>query len=81
MEMASSVPATMRSSSDSSLSCTVGLMMNSSPTRPMRTAPTGRWKGSSESISAAEAPLMQRMSNAFTWSTESTVATTWVSLR
>ena len=56
-------------------------MMNSSPVRPIRTAPTGPWKGRSDSISAAEAPLMQRMSNAFTWSTESTVATTWVSLR
>ena len=45
IEMASSVPATMRSSSDSSLSCTVGLMMNSSPTRPMRTAPDRALEG------------------------------------
>ena len=81
IEIASGVPATIRSSSDSSLSCSVGLMMNSSPIRPIRTAPTGPSKGSSDSISAAEAPLMQRMSNAFTWSADRTVATTWVSLR
>ena len=56
-------------------------MTNSSPMRPIRTAPTGPENGSSEIISAAEAPLRQRMSNAFTWSTERTVATTWVSLR
>ncbi len=41
IEMASAVPATTRSSSDSSVSWSVGLMMNSSPIRPMRTAPTG----------------------------------------
>ena len=81
IEMASAVPATTRSSSDSSASCSVGLMMNSSPIRPMRTAPTGPWKGISESIRAVEAPFSARMSNAFTWSTERMVATTWVSLR
>ena len=46
-----------------SVSWRVGLMMNSSPMRPMRTAPTGPANGSSDGISAAEAPLMQRMSN------------------
>ncbi len=52
IEMASAVPATTRSSSDSSVSCRVGLMMNSSPISPMRTAPTGPSNGSSEIISA-----------------------------
>ncbi len=81
IEIASTVPATTRSSSDSSVSCSVGLMMNSSPIRPMRTAPTGPWKGISESMRAIEAPLSARMSKAFTWSTERIVATTCVSLR
>ena len=56
-------------------------MMNSSPISPMRTAPTGPANGSSEIISAADAPLRARMSNGFTWSTDRIVATTWVSLR
>ena len=56
-------------------------MMNSSPERPIRTAPTGPENGSSEIISAAEAPLRHRMSKAFTWSTDRMVATTCVSLR
>ena len=81
IEMASTVPATTRSSSDSSVSCSVGLMMNSSPIRPMRTAPTGPWKGISESMSAIDAPFSARMSKAFTWSTDRIVATTCVSLR
>jgi hypothetical protein len=66
IEMASSVPATIRSSSDSSISWRVGLMMNSSFDSPIRTAPIGPRKGSSEIISAADAPLMHRMSKALT---------------
>ena len=81
IEMASAVPATIRSSSDSSVSWRVGLMMNSSPISPMRTAPTGPSKGSSEIISAADAPLSARMSDWLTWSTDRIVATTWISLR
>jgi hypothetical protein len=47
--------------------------------RPIRTAPTGPMKGNGETISAAEAPLMQRMSWAVTRSTESVVHTTCTS--
>ena len=57
------VPTTIRSSSDSSsISCSVGLTTSSPSISPMRTAPTGPRNGSGEIISAAEAPLMQRMS-------------------
>ena len=45
----------------------------------MRTAPTGPMNGIGESISAAEAPLMQRMSCAVIRSALSTVQITWVS--
>ena len=66
IEMASAEPATIRSRSDSSISCSVGLMTNSSSISPIRTAPMGPWNGKSETISAADAPLMHRMSNALT---------------
>ena len=45
------------------------------------TAPIGPRKGSGESISAADAPLMQRMSCAVTRSADSVVQTTCTSLR
>src|SRR5437764_7789441 len=47
----------------------------------MRTAPTGPTKGSGEIISAADAPLMQRMSCGVTRSAERTVQMTCTSLR
>ena len=81
IEMASRVPATTRSSVDSSSSCRVGLMTKSSSIMPMRTAPTGPWNGSSLSMSAADAPLIDRMSNALTLSMLSTVVTICTSLR
>ena len=56
-----------------------GLTTNSPSTWPMRTAPTGPMKGSGETISAAEAPLMQRMSCAVTRSADSVVQTTCTS--
>ncbi len=49
--------------------------------RPTRTAPTGPRNGSGEIISAADAPLMHRMSCAVTRSAESTVQMTCTSLR
>ena len=52
---------------------------SSSPKRPMRTAPIGPRKGSDETTSAAEAPLIARMSCACTPSIDSTVAMTWTS--
>ena len=56
-------------------------MTKSSSSMPMRTAPTGPSNGMSESIRAADAPLIDRMSKALTLSIESTVVTTCTSLR
>src|SRR5215204_321431 len=76
------VPTTIRSSVlCSSLSWSVGLITNSPSIWPMRTAPTGPMKGSGEIISAAEAPLMQRMSCGVTRSADRTVQMTCTSLR
>ncbi len=78
---ASGVPTTMRSRSlsPSSTSGSDGFTTSWPSIRPIRTAPTGPMKGSGETISAAEAPLMQRMSWAVTRSTESVVHTTCTS--
>ena len=80
---ASFVPTTIRSSvlSSLSISASVGLTTNWPSRRPIRTAPTGPRKGSGETISAADAPLMQRMSCAVTRSADSVVQTTCTSLR
>ena len=59
---ASCVPTTTRSRVDSSSASSEGLTTNSSSIRAMRTAPTGPRNGSGDTISAADAPLMQRMS-------------------
>ena len=76
------VPTTIRSSDVSSqFCCSVGLMTSSPSSRPMRTAPTGPKNGSGESISAADAPLMHRMSCGVTMSAERTVQMTCTSLR
>ena len=71
--MASGVPQTIRSSDDSCMSVMSGLTTSSPPKRPTRTAPTGPRKGREETISAAEAPLIARMSWACSPSTESVV--------
>src|SRR2546423_173134 len=47
----------------------------------MRTAPMGPSKGTSLMVSAAEAPLIERMAGSFSWSTLSTVETTCTPLR
>ena len=78
---ASLVPTTIRSSVDSSSCWSVGLTTSSPSIRPMRTAPTGPRNGSGEIISAADAPLMQRMSCGVTRSAERTVQMTCTSLR
>ena len=46
---------------------------------PIRTAPTGIGNGMSDTISAADAPFIARMSYGLTWSTEIGIATSWVS--
>ena len=82
IRMASSVPATIRSSSPSSSDSSSGLTTNApSSSLPMRTAPTGIGNGMSEIISAALAPFMARMSYGFTWSTDIGIATSCVSRR
>jgi hypothetical protein len=72
----------MRSSVlSSSVACSVGLTTSWPSIIPMRTAPTGPRNGIGEIISAAEIPLMHRMSCGVTMSAESTVAMHCVSLR
>ncbi len=55
--IASRVPETTRSSSDSASWLKVGLTTNSPSMRPIRTAPTGPWKGISLMLSAADAAI------------------------
>ena len=57
----------------SSRSLCVGFAMNSPFTRATRTAPTGPAKGMSETMSAAEAPLMVRISGSCSPSALNTV--------
>ena len=59
----------------------VGLMTNSSFTRPTRTPAIGPIKGISEMQSAAEAPIMAASYGALSCSTDITVATICTSLR
>ena len=76
------MPTTIRSRDDSSsVSCSVGLTTSLPSISPIRTAPTGPAKGRGETISAAEAPLMQRMSCGVTRSAERTVQITCTSFR
>ena len=76
------MPTTIKSSDVSSqFCCSVGLITNWPSSRPIRTAPTGPKNGSGDSISAADAPLMHRMSCGLTMSAESTVQMTCTSLR
>ena len=79
MVMASGVPHTTRSSVESCSSTSVGFSSSWPSMRPMRTAPTGPMKGSGDSISAADAPFMPRMSCPCTWSAESVVMITCTS--
>ena len=63
IRMASSVPATTRSSGDSSSHSSSGLTRKlPSASWPIRTAPTGTGNGMSDTISAALAPFIARMS-------------------
>ena len=74
------MPTTIRSSDVSSfVSCSVGLTTSRPSMRPTRTAPIGPRNGSGEIISAADAPLMQRMSCPVTMSADRTVQITCTS--
>ena len=75
------VPTTIRSSVEVCVCGSVGLTTSSPSIMAMRTAPTGPMKGSGDSINAAEAPLMQRMSCGVTRSADSVVQITCTSLR
>ena len=77
--IASRVPETTRSSSDSASWLVVGLTTNSPSMRPTRTAATGPGNGISLIVSAADAAMVPRMSGSFSWSVESTVRTNWTS--
>ena len=82
MRMASSVPETTRSSGLSSIHSSSGLTTKlPSSSWPMRTAPTGNGNGMSDTISAALAPFIARMSYGLTWSTDIGIETSWVSRR
>ena len=59
----------------------VGLTTKLPSILPMRTAPTAVGYGTSEIISAADAPFMARMSYGWTWSTDSVRLTSCVSRR
>ena len=63
------------------MSCcsSVGLTTKLPSTLPMRTAPTGVGNGMLETIRAADAPFMARMSYGLSWSIDSGIATSWVS--
>ena len=77
--IASRVPETIRSRSDSASSGMVGLITNSPPIRPIRTAPMGPRKGISLMVSAADAATVPSTSGLFSWSVERTVSTTCTS--
>ena len=77
----SSVPATMRSRSDSSISSYVGNALYSPSTRPMRTDETGPSNGTWDMPSVVEAPMTPKMSAGFSRSAERVSSTSWISRR
>ncbi len=79
IRIASSVPATTRSRSAVSCCSSVGLTTKLPSTLPMRTAPTGVGNGMLETIRAADAPFIARMSYGWSWSIESGIETSCVS--
>ncbi len=81
IRIASSVPETTRSISASCIASSPGLMTKLPSILPIRTAPTGCGNGMSETIRAAEAPFIARMSYGASWSTDSGMFTSWVSRR
>ena len=74
-------PATMSSNVDSALSSNVGCVIHSEPWRDRRTAPIGPSNGMPDTISAADAPLIDAMSCGCTRSAPMIVAITCTSLR
>ncbi len=80
MTIASAVPVTTRSMSDSSLSSSSEGFTTSWPSmRPTCTEPIGPPNGMSLMVSAAEAPSVASTSYDSSKSTDSVVATMWIS--
>ena len=80
IRMASSLPATIRSSGLSRNASSLGLTTKPpSSSWEIRTAPTGIGNGMSEIIRAALVPFIARMSYGYAWSTDIGIATSWVS--
>jgi hypothetical protein len=78
--MASSVPATSRLSWLFVLRSAVEGLTTQAPSQyPTRTAPTACSKGMSEITRAVDAPMMDRVSESFSRSAESSSPITWVS--
>ncbi len=77
--IASRVPATIRSSSDSLSWLNVGLTTNSPSIRPTRTEAIGPLNGISLIVRAADAAIVPTTSGRFSWSVERTVITSWTS--
>ena len=74
--IASSVPATVRSMSDSALCSVAGFMINSPLILPTLTEPVGPSQGMSEIDNATEDPIIAAISGEQSWSTLITVAIT-----
>ncbi len=79
MHTASSVPQTIRSMSDLSRSAFVGFNTKRPSRRPTRTAPTGEGNGTTEHVSAVDAPLIASTSGSFCPSADRTNTMIWVS--
>ena len=79
--MEPSLPATIRSISPSFCCLMEGLAISSPFIDPTLIPAMGPSKGTSDIPRAAEAPIIAAISGSFSRSTESTVATIWVSLK
>ena len=81
MTSALAEPATMMLRSAASISAWVGFAISLPSTRETRTAAIGDGNGTSESITAADAPTNASTSVSYSGSAEITCAVTWVSSR
>ena len=76
-----SVPATTKSKRLCFCSAIVGFNTNWLSIKPTRAAPIGPLKGTPDKVNAAEAPIIATKSGLICGFTETTVATTWISLK
>jgi hypothetical protein len=75
----SALPLTVTSTVENSSCWKVGLRIQLPSTRPTRTAASGPFHGTGETLSATEAATTPRTSASFSWSADSTVTKTWTS--